>query len=618
MVFNQHDLIPYTFQYLDLLSLNQCSKVNFIWLFHSYNINSLYHFNFNTIFKDIQRNAKWHQLPAKNLHMRIWQRLINIRSIVFLNSRELPRNFKKESQQVNKYTNTLGNQFVTNFPLLHVQNIEKIKALFEYYDNRDLTVWKIMSNNTVAGHGMNRNKIISLDIEYLNFHPDKDKNADFIGSVCNEYDLPIIAASNVNKIKLERIFPRMKITNKCKQLTLKNLYIGIKEIFLLRMNNCDLSGIEYLSIENFYCSSILSFAKQLTGLQKMHVVFCGHTDVHNNFFDLCKELKQILWQNKCQFSLCMDQRLLFCHNRNDQTKLDAKKNLENVVPFFAENGLPITEIQLSVLMTTGLWLNDVVLNLFKHVQYDNIYADLWKSIQLFKLHIFSCEESDKIDHEHGIIFQLIKILSQQQYEIKWLNMHHIYLEYYSLGINQTDAVIQLIKILKYKSLSTLHAQDESIFFKFCIHALWNTTSSVLDERQYFKKIRLLFAVIKDFLVNHRTPIDFTFYMVIRPEELEESCICEWLLPDMNDMRTIKQLIEKDCINPFLSIFSSGTNKDYSIPKGNKYCCLLKKPEIEIGYRKPCKVNKSEKYLPTLFYCSVRNAVCNNCKCQPIY
>ena len=118
--------------------------------------------------------------------------------------------------------------------------------------------------------------------------------------------------------------------------------------------------------------------------------------------------------------------------------------------------------------------------------------------------------------------------------------------------------------------------------------------------------------------SHCTPIDFTFYMVIRSKELEESCICEWLLPDMNDMRTIKQLIEKDCINPFLSIFSSGTNKDYSIPKGNKYCCLLKKPEIEIGYRKPCKVNKSEKYLPTLFYCCVRNAVCNNCNCQPIY
>ena len=42
LVFNQHDLIPYAFQYLDLLSLNQCSKVNFLWLFHSYNINSLY------------------------------------------------------------------------------------------------------------------------------------------------------------------------------------------------------------------------------------------------------------------------------------------------------------------------------------------------------------------------------------------------------------------------------------------------------------------------------------------------------------------------------------------------------------------------------------------------
>ena len=145
-----------------------------------------------------------------------------------------------------------------------MQNIEKIEAVFAYFDNRNLTFWKIMSENT----NNNKNNIISLDIKHLCFYPYKDKIVDFIGPVCDKYELPTIAANNEKHIELKGIFPPIKITNKRKKLTLKNVTIGAYEMKLLKMYNCDLSGIEHLNIHSFYCVNILSFARQLKGLRK--------------------------------------------------------------------------------------------------------------------------------------------------------------------------------------------------------------------------------------------------------------------------------------------------------------------------------------------------------------
>ena len=46
-LFNQTDLIPKIFQFLPFGSLNVCCLVNSIWLYHSYNINSIYRLNGN-------------------------------------------------------------------------------------------------------------------------------------------------------------------------------------------------------------------------------------------------------------------------------------------------------------------------------------------------------------------------------------------------------------------------------------------------------------------------------------------------------------------------------------------------------------------------------------------
>ena len=40
LLFNQTDLVPQIFQYLEFKDLNQCSLVSFIWLIHAYDINS--------------------------------------------------------------------------------------------------------------------------------------------------------------------------------------------------------------------------------------------------------------------------------------------------------------------------------------------------------------------------------------------------------------------------------------------------------------------------------------------------------------------------------------------------------------------------------------------------
>ena len=172
----------------------------------------------------------------------------------------------------------------------------------------------------------------------------------------------------------------------------------------------------------------------------------------------------------------------------------------------------------------------------------------------------------------------------------------------------------MIKVLKNTCVSTCQNEMESIFFKFCVHVEFDVASNIFDESKCsnLKKMKILFAVLKDFLVNHHTPIDFTFYMATSLQESEEDCISKLL---SLGMCAVREKIEKHCINTFLSIFNNIVETSYHQPKGNKYCCVLKNPENEIEYRKPCKANKREFYCPTLLYFCVRNAVCNECNCQ---
>ena len=119
----------------------------------------------------------------------------------------------------------------------------------------------------------------------------------------------------------------------------------------------------------------------------------------------------MLLQNKCQFSVCIDEGSMSCHRWNDETKLEQRKNMTNIIPFLVEHGLPIIEIELCVWMISCFLLNDVILTLFKNAQHDNIYVNLWENIQFLKLRRFN-RSSNKIDDDNSFLFQLIQVLSE--------------------------------------------------------------------------------------------------------------------------------------------------------------------------------------------------------------
>ena len=77
-LFGQSDLVPQIFQFLPFESLNNCCLVNSIWLYHGYNINSVYFLNLYT----------WICANCQGTHgdacdKRFWHRMVNVKKIKY-------------------------------------------------------------------------------------------------------------------------------------------------------------------------------------------------------------------------------------------------------------------------------------------------------------------------------------------------------------------------------------------------------------------------------------------------------------------------------------------------------------------------------------------------------
>ena len=114
-LFNQNDLIPKVFRFLDLRNLNNCCLISIVWLIHSFNINSIYEIYLTKL------------LHVSNI--RIWQRFVNARRVCYYG--------------FNDITKTATNVFWKG--LLMFQNVEYLKLHFTT-DSHDLilTFMKIL------------------------------------------------------------------------------------------------------------------------------------------------------------------------------------------------------------------------------------------------------------------------------------------------------------------------------------------------------------------------------------------------------------------------------------------------------------------------------------------
>ena len=71
---NQNDLVPNILLFLRLNDICNCSKVNFVWLFHAFNVNSLNYFSFWNLITRRSRNR---------INLRLLQRLTHVRGVIY-------------------------------------------------------------------------------------------------------------------------------------------------------------------------------------------------------------------------------------------------------------------------------------------------------------------------------------------------------------------------------------------------------------------------------------------------------------------------------------------------------------------------------------------------------
>ena len=214
---NQKDLFCQIFQFLSIDDLNNCSIVNFIWLIHSFNINSLYYLPFDQIHKwefDKMHKQKI-ETKAIGLSLRVWQRFINIRRIDFESGKKI-REFFIPSEHFLKHFKTLQKIDNVNFKDLVDHHLPILEAL-EHISSKI----KYFCVTCVPWSGISRN------------------------------GLPVLKLPNAREVKLSDIQLPVIISNKCETLSLSLITLNPKlDIYETFINNCDFTGVKRLVVDD--------------------------------------------------------------------------------------------------------------------------------------------------------------------------------------------------------------------------------------------------------------------------------------------------------------------------------------------------------------------------------
>ena len=267
-LFNQDDLVPQIFQYLDLTSLNNCSLVNLIWLCHSFNINSLYHLRISEwINLQLKHNDKNNNNSGEVKHVYVpltelqlnhndnnnnnnnnsdevklvyvpvteLQRLINVRRIEY--------NFEDFEYDYRYYC--FDDRFLTYFSCL--QNVEQLTwNSYLRVIKRDVSILKILlQNNTVK-----KLKHLHCYLDCITF----SKTDAAHEGITSMKLLPVMRIMNVESIWLRSITIPFICGNQCRELLLDDVQFT-NTLYKSMINECDLTGVEKLVIGNLSMTS---------------------------------------------------------------------------------------------------------------------------------------------------------------------------------------------------------------------------------------------------------------------------------------------------------------------------------------------------------------------------
>ena len=245
MVFNTNDLMSLIFHHLEYLrkrdeDLSNCSLVCTHWFYHTFNLNSIYHVNlYYLFFQQWLSDDKNDCVCNKGKIRRLWQRVVNARSVTIVLGRKAPKPDDFLLSQISM-----------------VGNIEKLRCVIFPKHILYLKATMQQCGNNIKDFNVNirsRNK----------------RNV-----------LTPLKLFNARKIRIHNLYFYILWSYKCEELYLNSLKKIDNEWCNFVIDNCDCRGIRYLTLDNVeFHSKIINkhlvfsrLAKKFTNLEKLDII----------------------------------------------------------------------------------------------------------------------------------------------------------------------------------------------------------------------------------------------------------------------------------------------------------------------------------------------------------
>ena len=305
LLFNLSDLMNQIFQYLEWGKgfdgdLYECSLVSSHWLYHVWNVNSVYYINFDLLVEHaIDNNRKW---------SRIWQRLYNVKYIEFTII-TLSQDDSKVVATVNK--------------LSMLRKVEKVNVV-------------VMGQREV-------NKAISYVIPILSRCKDRIKDCrihivDFWNSSNFEAPSPL-RLPKAQYVDIGDLFFRRVWTNECTHLKLSGVDNINKDWCEFVIANCNCSNISSLvlnsvTFDNNSMNKVIlkQFALKFDNLKTLEIEMDEMFDDHDNVLLFVQLLKPIISKNKTKVELKVDaEDARFLSQRMHEKDLKINCNIDKLI-----------------------------------------------------------------------------------------------------------------------------------------------------------------------------------------------------------------------------------------------------------------------------------------------
>ena len=276
LLFNSIDLMNQIFQYLEWGirfdgDLYSCSLVNSHWLYHVWNPNSVYHVDFNELFKYYDASSrKW---------TRIWQRLYNVKSVYL---RCNPKYHKTTVAKIN-----------------HLSMFGKVEKVNVYIFGTDVNECISAIQPIMSGcNYKDRIKCCRISI-----CPDNFDSLNFVAR--SSLRLPKAQCIEIGDLLFYRQW-----TNECTQLTLSDVCNINTHWCKFVIESCDCSNITKLMLNNvtfdsnsINCNKVIlkQFALKFYNLKTLAIHI--YDSVDNDVLLFLQLLKQIISKNKTKVEL---------------------------------------------------------------------------------------------------------------------------------------------------------------------------------------------------------------------------------------------------------------------------------------------------------------------------